>query len=556
MQACQYYDKEDGNYLDEKSLVYIPDQLTLDEIEDSLFDIKVAQGQAYLASLINNTAIPTCVEAFTRLPCKSLCDNVINLCGVIPPSNYNQDNPLHHILSSPLYPKDCSGIISNEPPLNVVYPTGTTSSASSSSCNNQAPLLGNNQLILKPRCFPPSIIDEYYLATNIPTHEKFCVGGCCVKCPQTYSVYPDGWLEKGFMVTQSFRVVSAVLALIMSISYILLPGKRTHPGLLILFTSIAIFIFSSLVFFSIGDPKKIQCVNDIDPSTQSNNILCAIQGALIIFASFATTMWVGIIIVNLHIHTVWSSNCVGKRYIILHLLGWGIPAFFTVIALATSSVNYEFATLCFIKEENASRAFFYPLAVIVIPIFFIHMATFFHIARMSQRPTISRSEDNSNNDNSGGNDTNSNKKNSIHLKRSNIVLTRADRRDVLQAVKIQWRALLLSIILVLTVIFYWIFYFIELNRIASGPDNSDFKDKWIQCIQSGNGQDNCYYEVSLDRMPPYGLLMLVELLPSLIGIWLFVIFANGPLWIEWKIYLKEKLGNKRKTEVPGLFFDI
>ncbi|CAJ0762030.1 18903_t:CDS:2, partial [Entrophospora sp. SA101] len=478
---CQYYDKEDGvcfNYLDEKSLVYIPDQLTLDEIEDSLFDIKVAQGQAYLASLINNTAIPTC-------PCKSLCDNVINLCGVIPPSPYNQDNPLQRILSSPLYPKDCSGIISNEPPLNVVYPTDTTSSASLSSCNNQAPLLGNNQLILKPRCFPPAIIDEYYLATNTPTHEKFCVGGCCVKCPQTYSVYPDGWLEKGFAVTQSFRVVSAVLALIMSISYILLPGKRTHPGLLILFTSIAIFIFSSLVFFSIGDPKKIQCVNDIDPSTQSNNILCAIQGALIIFASFATTMWVGIIIVNLHIHTVWSSNCVGKRYIILHLLGWGIPAFFTVIALATSSVNYEFATLCFIKEENAT-----------------------------------------------------------------------DRRDVLQAVKIQWRALLLSIILVLTVIFYWIFYFIELNRIASGPDNSDFKDKWIQCIQSGNGQDKCYYEVSLDRMPPYSLLMLVELLPSLIGIWLFVIFANGPLWTEWKIYLKEKLGNKRKTEVPGLFFDI
>ncbi|CAJ0639509.1 13094_t:CDS:2 [Entrophospora sp. SA101] len=498
---CQYYDKEDGNYLDEKSLVYIPDQLTLDEIEDSLFDIKVAQGQAYLASLINNTAIPTC-------PCKSLCDNVINLCGVIPPSPYNQDNPLQRILSSPLYPKDCSGIISNEPPLNVVYPTDTTSSASLSSCNNQAPLLGNNQLILKPRCFPPAIIDEYYLATNTPTHEKFCVGGCCVKCPQTYSVYPDGWLEKGFAVTQSFRVVSAVLALIMSISYILLPGKRTHPGLLILFTSIAIFIFSSLVFFSIGDPKKIQCVNDIDPisavlalimsisyillpgkrthpgllilftsiaififsslvffsigdpkkiqcvndidpSTQSNNILCAIQGALIIFASFATTMWVGIIIVNLHIHTVWSSNCVGKRYIILHLLGWGIPAFFTVIALATSSVNYEFATLCFIKEENA-----------------------------------------------------------------------------------------------------------KLNRIASGPDNSDFKDKWIQCIQSGNGQDKCYYEVSLDRMPPYSLLMLVELLPSLIGIWLFVIFANGPLWTEWKIYLKEKLGNKRKTEVPGLFFDI
>jgi hypothetical protein len=62
------------------------------------------------------------------------------------------------------------------------------------------------------------------------------------------------------------------------VSYLVLPEKRGHPAQLILNFSIAIFLFSMVVFFSIGDPQKLQCANSVTPSTQSNNLACAVQG--------------------------------------------------------------------------------------------------------------------------------------------------------------------------------------------------------------------------------------------------------------------------------------
>lgn len=66
----------------------------------------------------------------------------------------------------------------------------------------------------------------------------------------------------------------------MLVSYLILPDKRRHPSLLILNVSASIFLFSMVVFFSIGNPLKLQCANDVTVSTQDNNALCATQGIL------------------------------------------------------------------------------------------------------------------------------------------------------------------------------------------------------------------------------------------------------------------------------------
>lgn len=64
----------------------------------------------------------------------------------------------------------------------------------------------------------------------------------------------------------------------MLVSYLILPDKRRHPSLLILNVSASIFLFSMVVYFSIGNPQKLQCANIVEVSTQDNNILCATQG--------------------------------------------------------------------------------------------------------------------------------------------------------------------------------------------------------------------------------------------------------------------------------------
>jgi hypothetical protein len=273
-----------------------------------------------------------------------------------------------HILSYKFFPQDCNGNITTSPPLNYEYPTER--------CNS-SPQLSN-----RPKCFKPLIEDHKWVETNKSeiTSKEFCRDGCCLPCPQLYALYPSNQIERGFIATQILRVFSVIGSGVILFSYLVLPGKRTHPNILILFASFSIFLYSSNVFFSIEKPERVQCVNEIIPSTQTNNpFFCGLQGALLIFASHATAIWTGFVILNLHVQTVWKSNIMDDKRICLHIVGWGIPAISTLVALKTNSINYQFVAYCFVKVEDSNAIFFYPLAVIVVPIFFIHMTTFGYI---------------------------------------------------------------------------------------------------------------------------------------------------------------------------------
>jgi hypothetical protein len=127
------------------------------------------------------------------------------------------------------------------------------------------------------------------------------------------------------------------------------------------------------------------------------------------------------------------------------------------------------------------------------------------------------------------------------------------RRHVVQAVKIQWRALLLSVILLVTVMFYWLFYFIELHTIADGTNSVNFLKDWTICIQSGKGQNSCAKDVA---MPSFGSLIAAEVSTSLIGIYLIIIFFNEVLWLEWKEWISEKFGSRRQLEISSQFYPM
>ena len=82
----------------------------------------------------------------------------------------------------------------------------------------------------------------------------------------------------GFLATDILRFISSIVSFFMLVSYLVLPDKRRHPSLLILNVSASIFLFSFVVYFSIGNPQRLQCANAVAVSTQDNNTLCATQG--------------------------------------------------------------------------------------------------------------------------------------------------------------------------------------------------------------------------------------------------------------------------------------
>lgn len=155
-----------------------------------------------------------------------------------------------------------------------------------------------------------------------------------------------------------------------------------HPSLLILNFALAIFLFSMVVFFSIGDTKRLQCSGDINPADMDNNALCGAQGAILIFSSLATVLWCAALIINLHMHTVWNSSFFANKYIFLHVFCWGVPAAFMAAALGLHAVKFEFANLCLVSIDYIFDLFFYPMAAIIAPAFLLHILTFFYIAKV------------------------------------------------------------------------------------------------------------------------------------------------------------------------------
>ncbi|CAO3641592.1 unnamed protein product [Cunninghamella blakesleeana] len=485
-------------------------------------------------------AYPKCVStsgnetATTALvACKTTCEDVERNCGLL----FSLTNTTNKIPNC-----DQTLTINGQ----------TTQLGSSDSCNLIEPKVDNQHSGLNISAIPESFVMAQCPAPFLPdplaqknqsTNPLTCRFGCCVPCPMQNYLYHKGWTEHAFFATDIIRCISAVGAFFIMFSYFVLPDKRRHPSLLILNFSIAIFLFSVVAFFSVGDPKKLQCADAITQSTQENNTLCAAQGAILVFGSLATAMWCSALIINLHLHTVWSSNFFTNRYFILHIVCWGVPAALMAAALGTKQIQFEFANLCVVSLDQIFNLFFYPLAAIICPSFLLHIGTFFYIARIAVREGI---------------------ESDMSQSQSNASLGRTQKairhKHVIQAVHIQWRALLLAIVACVTVIFYWIFYFTQLRNMNQITQDKTVIDSWLQCmISSNNDQDACVGVVS-PYLPPFGLMVAAEALVSVVGIWLLLIFAKRSIFIEWNdlIYnIRVYLGGRGRAEKHGeQFFQL
>lgn len=262
-------------------------------------------------------------------------------------------------------------------------------------------------------------------------------------------------------------------------------------------------------------------------------------GGLLIFASVATCAWCTALILNLHLHTVWNSAWFAKRYWLLHTLCWGFAIAITAAALGTGQVRWEFATLCLISQDKSSQMFFYPLAAMIFPAFLVHVATFIHIARITAQAgvdseTISRS--------------------TLSAGAAAVI---SHRRHVMMAIKIQWRAAVMAIFAILSVMFYWLFYFLQLSKIK--PENLlQHVVLFVSCLHK-NSHDTCADQLA-PHLPPYGLMIAAEFLVSMIGTMIFVVFFRTSLmreWGEWFGSVKYLLGGKkRQKQEQDQFFVI
>ncbi|KAG0245342.1 hypothetical protein B0O80DRAFT_479647 [Mortierella sp. GBAus27b] len=521
--------------------VWMAPNLTVAAVEAGLVQQGLTPDALKLAGSCQDPLLQyACSTAFPRIEptstpnsfkvlftCKSTCEAMVSACGQL----------LSSIGKSSMVPQ-CDGLIPGTaqtvPPGVAFQPAGSCNVVKNANGGSS----GNGSSGNSTRCIPPLIVDEMLGPDGTTTNTQYCMGGCCLPCPAQYSLYKDGALETGFRVTNTMRAISMVFSFLLMASYIFLPDKKSHPSALILFFSTCVFLFSAVVIFPLVDTRAMQCVDAVNPSTQQNNLKCAIQGGILIFASVATCAWCAALILNLHLHTVWNSAWFAKKYWLLHILCWGFATAVAAVALGMGEVKWEYATLCLISQDKASQFFFYPLAAMIFPAFLVHVATFIHIARITAQAGI---------------DSDSISRSTLSAGAAAVI---THRRHVMMAIKIQWRAAVMAIFAILSVMFYWLFYFLQLSKINPQkllPHVVTF----VGCLAS-NPHDVCADQLA-PFLPPYGLMIAAEFLVSMIGTMNFVVFFRLSLiheWVEWFGSVRYICGGKRRQKEQEQFFVI
>ncbi|KAI1315378.1 hypothetical protein EDD11_000882 [Mortierella claussenii] len=438
-----------------------------------------------------------------RFACTSTCQMAVTQCTQLF-TVFNVQNLL------PQCDAPIPGTVLYHPPNGIPFqPTGACNQVHA--LNNGTGPTGITNLTTQ--CDTPFVVDPKLGPGGTTTNPQYCMNGCCIPCPAQYYLYREGALETGFRITNIIRAVSMVLGFILMMTYLVLDDKRSHPSALILFFSICVFLFSVVVIFPLVDTHAMQCADTINPSTQKNNLKCAIQGAMLVFASISTCAWCTALILNLHLHTVWNSAWFSKKYWLLHILCWGFAIAVTAVALIMGEIKWEYATLCLVSQDKASQIFFYPMAAMIFPAFLVHVATFIHIARISIMT---------------GEDSETMSRSTLSAGAAAVI---SHRRHVMMAIRIQWRAALMAICAIVSVMLYWLFYFIQLRKI-NPLTLQEHIITFVYCLKLGKAHDTCVDELA-PYLPPYGLMIAAECVVSSIGTVIFIVFFKPALVREW-----------------------
>ncbi|KAI8826982.1 uncharacterized protein EV422DRAFT_20090 [Fimicolochytrium jonesii] len=179
------------------------------------------------------------------------------------------------------------------------------------------------------------------------------------------------------------RLVSTLCALVVFVSYCVLPGKRKHPRIFVVYISGLVTVWQSLSASYIfgNEGKNVFCSADGVSSADYSNARCTVQGLGIVWLSVAATCWCFALILNLHLEVVWASAAMKRRHWILHLISWGLPTILVGLAIKMQAVQYLSRGLCSVNLEYEKYIVQTPYLVIGCSIWCVHTATTFWLWR-------------------------------------------------------------------------------------------------------------------------------------------------------------------------------
>ncbi|KAI0100401.1 hypothetical protein GGR51DRAFT_355243 [Nemania sp. FL0031] len=345
---------------------------------------------------------------------------------------------------------------------------------------------------------------------------------CCLPCPLTDWVYPDNFTT----ATQSadwVNVVGMISCAFLLISWIVLPVERTHRHYLSICLTVAV-VFMNLGFIIPLAGKPEECYNEITPHGQDSSSICAASGAFLLLGGWSGVLWIFLRALSLHLQICWQM-VVGRNYMwFSQALGWGIPIIGLILLLVFSGVSFRFGQTCHINHENSLADFWIPLLIFAGLTVVIQFATFGYCIKVY---LASLADGGQSSAHSGG------------PSYSNSIRTMTPRqayRRVRRVVQLQWRGIVIVLIIIADVIFFTITFIFLDNTVEDIKNNPLKAENWILCLAKSGGDKNACLDAAASLVVGLPVVTAVLILLAMNGIWLLLILGRWSMatgWIEW-----------------------
>ncbi|KAL3428740.1 hypothetical protein BDV09DRAFT_190704 [Aspergillus tetrazonus] len=317
---------------------------------------------------------------------------------------------------------------------------------------------------------------------------------------------------------------------ISALTYILLPVEDTQRHYL---TSSPLmgFIFMSVAFIiSLGNSDH-HCHDAITPNDWLSDTACAFTGSLIHYGVWVLVIGCFFRSLSLYLQLIWDIQP-GKRFRLVALLSiFGGSLGLLGISLGVSGVSYQVGDMCYISYPDSAGSFWGPL----IGVAFISWVIQMFIMVYTIRGVLTR----------GGT-----ARFSIFKKRSDdsdplsrAAQARAMRRNILQILELQWRAIAICCLILI----YVVYVAQEVLRWGDpGQYSANELRPWVECLVREAGDKHaCRDEASSIGPSQKSVVAALVMLAScgVLGIACTARYTMILGWIDWFHYRFDALAD-------------
>ncbi|XDG07125.1 hypothetical protein ABKA04_006740 [Annulohypoxylon sp. FPYF3050] len=346
--------------------------------------------------------------------------------------------------------------------------------------------------------------------------------------------YPDNF-NTAATAANWVNVVGMICCGFLLISWIVLPVEKTHRHYLSISLACAI-VLMNLGFIIPLAAKPNQCFNEITPHGMDTSSVCAASGAFLLIGGWAGVMWVFLRALSLHLQICWQL-VVGRNYMwFSQVLGWGIPVIGLIILLVFSGVSFRFGATCHINHENSLADFWIPLLVFAGLTVIIQFATFGYCIKVY----LASLTDNSTTTEGSGMPSYSN---SIRT-----MTPRQAYRRIRRVVQLQWRGIVIVLIIIADVIFFAVIFVFLDNTVESVRTDPEKALPWAACLIAASGDKNKCLDKAKGLVVSLPTVTAVLILLAMNGLWLLLLLGRWSMVTGWVDFFRALGGHTTKKE--------